>query len=124
MKALATLEIIIILIVLVVTAFFVLSWLGLGINPLDWFKKNELKARFCAEVQERTSCHVLEVSTAGNLGIGTYTESLRIKKSEVGKGGSKEAATYGEICEYFGYKSYKFDECLVKLCGCRITSVK
>lgn len=123
MRALTTLEIIIILVVLVVTALFVLSWLGLGGNPLDWFKKNELKTRFCAEVQERTNCQVLAVSTASDLNINRDTNSLRIKKSEVGKGGSNEAATYGDICEYFGYRT-NFDECLVKLCGCKITSVR
>jgi len=119
--------VIISLIVIVVVALFVLSWVGLGTNPLDWFKKNELKARFCAEVQERTNCQVLAVYSAEDLGIDSSTESLRIKRSEVGLSelgsSGSNLATYGEICNYFGYKN-KIDECLVKLCGCKITSVK
>jgi len=121
-------EIVIIIILLFLVALLVLYWLGLIQNPFDWLKKNELKMRFCAEVQERTLCHLLTVASVNDLNIDKDTESLRIKKKEVGtsgsgQGGGDSPATYGEICEYLGYRN-RFAECLVKLCSCKITSVK
>jgi len=127
MKAITTLEIIILLVVLVVTALFVLSWLGLGTNPLDWFKKQTIKNTFCGEIQERTNCQFKTVRSVDDLEISPDDTSTKIKKSDIGTGSSKEFATYGEICGYLqGYQDYnnknKLQDCLKKLCGCKFTS--
>ena len=123
-----TVGVVIAVAVAVLILLLALYWLGLIQNPFDIAKKNELKSRFCLEVQERTQCHLLTVSSIGDLDIDKDTESLRIKKKEVGasgsgQGGGDSPATYGEICEYLGYRN-RFAECLVKLCSCKITSVK
>jgi len=120
-------EIVIIIILLFLVALLVLYWLGLIQNPFDWLKKNELKMRFCAEVQERTTCQNLEVADARDLRIDENTLSLRIRKREVGLQGGDNFASFGEICTYLGYDIQRynaFNECLVRLCGCRISSVR
>jgi len=123
MRAMTTLEIIIILVVLVVTALFVLSWLGLGANPLDWFKKQSIKNTFCGEIQERTNCQLITVSTVSDLGINSQDVSTKIKNKDVGVSSQPDSwATFQSICNYLGYSN--FGQCLVKLCGCKITSVR
>ncbi|MEM5828235.1 MAG: hypothetical protein QW197_01895 [Candidatus Aenigmatarchaeota archaeon] len=121
MRGLTTIELIIIIVVLVVTALFILSWLGLGSNPLDWFKKQSIKNTFCSEIVERTRCNIEEYNSIDDLGISYYDASTKIRKSEIGTGSPDEFATYGEVCGYFGYKGESnFKDCLVKLCGCKI----
>jgi len=127
MKAALSMEIVIIIILLFLVALLVLYWLGLIQNPFEWLKKNELKMRFCAEVQERTTCQTLQVADAHDLNIDENTPSLRIRKKEVGLQGGDDFASYGEICTYLGYdiqRSNAFNECLARLCGCKISSVR
>ncbi|MEM5820976.1 MAG: hypothetical protein QXP34_01490 [Candidatus Aenigmatarchaeota archaeon] len=119
MKLLTTIELIIIIVVLVVTALFILSWLGLGSNPLDWFKKQTIKNTFCSEIIERTRCNMIEVPSVDDLGINEYDTSTKIKNSEVGVAQNpNDYATYRDICRYLGQSDFK--SCLVKLCGCKI----
>jgi len=119
MKAITTLEIIIILVVLVVTALFVLSWLGLGTNPLDWFKKQTIKNTFCGEIQERTNCQLVTVSSVDELGISEDEISTKVKNKDVGIAQNPDnPATYKDICKYLGYQNFK--DCLVKSCGCKV----
>lgn len=118
MKALTTLEIIIIIVILIVTALFVLSWLGIGSNPLDWFKKESIKSTFCSEIVSRTNCQMIEVSRVEELGISSLDKSSKIKNKEIGKPFPEEYAKYGDVCTYLGYGDLR--DCLVKLCGCKI----
>jgi len=126
MKAITTLEIIIILVVLVVTALFVLSWLGLGTNPLDWFKKQTIKNTFCGEIQERTNCQLTTVNSVDDLGINSDDTSTKIKYKDImskniGAGMDPDKpAQYGDICKYLGQDNFK--ECLKRFCGCKFTS--
>ncbi|MEM0324644.1 MAG: hypothetical protein QXW35_01970 [Candidatus Aenigmatarchaeota archaeon] len=118
MKALTTLEIIIIIVILIVTALFVLSWLGIGSSPLDWMKRENIKSIFCSEIIDRTKCLVIEVSSPYDLGISEDDLSSKIRNRDIGVKDGDEFASYKNICNYLGVRSFK--ECLVKLCGCKI----
>lgn len=120
MKLLTTIEIVIIIVVLIVTALFMLSWLGLGLNPLDWFKRESVKNSFCSEIISRTNCQ-LQTYRFEEFPINKDDYSSRIKCKDIGnKCTSKnpeDSASFGEICKYLGYDD--FQQCLEKLCGCK-----
>lgn len=118
MKVLTTLELIIIIVILIVTALFVLSWLGIGSNPLDWMKKTSIKNTFCSEIISRTNCQITEVSSVDELGISRDDTSIKLKNKDIGVRDGEDYATYGDICKYLGVIDFK--DCLVKLCGCKI----
>lgn len=118
MKLLTTLEIIIIIVILIVTALFVLSWLGMGTNPLDWMKKENIRNTFCSEIVSRTNCQMIEVSNVDELGISSDDTSTKIKNKDIGEKDGENFATFGSICKYLGVSNFK--ECLVKLCKCKI----
>ncbi|MEM0480576.1 MAG: hypothetical protein QXQ14_00070 [Candidatus Aenigmatarchaeota archaeon] len=127
MRALTTLEIVIILVILIVTALFILSWLGIGTNPLDWFKKESIRNTFCGEVLSRANCQV-QTYKFDEYPLKSDDTSTRIKCKDiagkcVGKS-SEDQATFEEICNYLGYTGtgYNFFKtCLEKACGCKFT---
>ncbi len=121
MKSLTTLEIIIIIVILIVTALFILSWLGLGINPLEWFKKASIQNSFCSEIQEKTNCQMQTLSSE-QIDSLKEMQSTRIKCKDIdnlGCSSPDDQATYDKICEYLGRKG-DFSKCLQDLCKCKV----
>ncbi len=120
MKSLTTIEIIIIIVILIVTALFILSWLGLGTNPLEWFKRVSIQNSFCSEIQEKTNCQIQTISTS--IDITPDSQSTRIRCKEInnpsGCSSPDDYATYQQICQYLGRNDFR--KCLEELCKCRV----
>jgi len=127
MKSLTALEIVVIVIVLILTLWFILGWLGIVPSPLDWMKKTSLQTRFCSEIQNKLNCQVVTVPWYEVYrDINENTLSSTIKCKEIGSigmciGASGDTpATYGDICDYLrGVRNLRV--CLEKLCNCKFS---
>jgi hypothetical protein len=127
MKSLTALEIVVIVIVLILTLWFVLGWLGIVPSPLDWMKKTSLQTRFCSEIQNKLNCQIVIVPWSDVYrDINENTPSSTIKCKEIGNIGNcryasgDTPATYGDICDYLRNKRV-LRECLEKLCNCKFS---
>ena len=125
MKSLTALEIVVIVIVLIITLWFILGWLGIVPSPLDWMKKTSLQSRFCSEILNKLNCQVVIVPW-NEVNIDANTPSSTIKCKEIGSIGNcirasgDTPAKYGDICFYLRNNN-NLKECLEKLCNCKFS---
>jgi len=125
MKGLTALEIVIIVIALILTLWFVLGWLGIVPSPLDWMKKTSLQSRFCSEIQQKLNCQITIIPWQ-EVNVNEDTPSSTVKCKEIGsigncRGASGDTpATYGDICLYLR-NDRRVRECLEKLCNCKFS---
>jgi hypothetical protein len=125
MKGLTALEIVIIVIALILTLWFILGWLGIVPSPLDWMKKTSLQSRFCSEIQQKLNCQITTIPW-DEVNINEDTPSSTVKCKEIGSIGNCRGvsgdtpATYGDICLYLR-NNRNLRECLEKLCNCKFS---
>ena len=108
------------LIIVVVAAFFILSYLGLIPGISDIFKRQAIQSKFCQELQQTYQCSVEYLAYSE---FSTITSS-KIKNSEIGLAGD-DPAQFGNICAYLLGKKYStendWNSCLSR-CGCKTSS--